>query len=73
VPLVVGLLFELARGLPMTLGFVGVAEHVGDLGRLALVARRSLVSRCGPIMRWALAALIVVLGSHVTQASAVGP
>ena len=73
-PLVVGLLFEVTRGLAMTLGFVGFAEHVRDFGRLALVARGSLVSRGGPVMRWAPpAALIVLLGSHVTQASAAGP
>jgi hypothetical protein len=66
VALVVSLVFELSRCLPMTLGFVGVAEHVGDLGRLALAARGSLVSRGGVVMGAALAdVLILLLGSHV--------
>jgi hypothetical protein len=65
VPLVVGLVFELARSLAMTLGFVGVAEHVRGLGRLALAARGPLVSRRGAVMRSALAdALILLLVSH---------
>jgi hypothetical protein len=71
VPLVVGLVFELARCLAVTLGFVGVAEHVGDLRRLARAARGSLVSRGGAVMRSALAdTLIMLLGPHVEQASA---
>jgi hypothetical protein len=71
VPLVVGLVLELARCLAMTLGLVGVAEHVGHLGRLALAARRSLVSRGGAVMRSALAgALVLLLGPHLEEASA---
>lgn len=64
-PLVVGPVLELAGGLAMTLGCISVAEHVGGLGRLALAARGSLVSRGGPIMRSPLPdALVPVLGSH---------
>jgi hypothetical protein len=70
-PRVVGLVFELARGLAMMLGCVGVAEHVGGLGRLTLAARGSLVSRGGPIVRSALrGALILLLRPHIEQASA---
>jgi hypothetical protein len=73
VPLVVGLVLEVARGLAMTLGCLGVAEHVGDLGRLALAARGALVSRGGPIVRSALpGALIPVVGSHMEQSSTGG-
>jgi len=71
VTLVVGRVFELARCLAMTLGFFGVAEHIGGLGRLALAARGALVSRGGALMRLALAeALILLVGSHLEQASA---
>jgi hypothetical protein len=68
VSLVVGLLFEVTRGLAMTFCCVGVAKHVGDLGRLALIARGSLVFRSGPVMRWTPPAALIV--SHLTQASA---
>jgi hypothetical protein len=71
VPLVVGLVLVLARGLAMTLGFLGVAEYVGGLGRLALAARGSLLSRGGAVMRSALLrTLILLLASHVKQAIA---
>jgi hypothetical protein len=71
VPFVVGPLFELSCGIAMTLGSVSVAEHVGDLRRLALVARGSLVSRGRPIVRSALpGALFPILGSHTGEASA---
>jgi hypothetical protein len=57
---------EVTGGLAMALGFVGVAEHVGGLGRLPLAARGSLVSRGGAIMRSALpGALVLLLRSHV--------
>jgi hypothetical protein len=73
VPLVVGLVLEVAGGLAMTLGFVGVAEHVGGVGRLALAARGSLVSRGGAIVRSALpCALIPVVGTHMEQSSTGG-
>jgi hypothetical protein len=50
VPLLVGLMLEVPSGLAMTLGDVGVAEHVGGLRRLALGSRGSLMPRGSFVM-----------------------
>jgi hypothetical protein len=61
VALVVGVTFEPASGLAMTLGSVGVAEHLGRVGRLALRASGALVPRGGPVVRPAPRGVLVLL------------
>jgi hypothetical protein len=50
VSLLIGLTFVVPGGLAMPLGCLGLAEHVGRLRRLALIARGSLVPRSGPVV-----------------------
>ena len=75
-PLLVGLTFEAPRGFAVTLGYLGFAEHVGGLGRLALAARRPLVPAGGALMRSALSVVLILLflahrgAAYPTQAPA---
>jgi hypothetical protein len=62
----VGAGFLSPRGLPVMLGFLGVAEHVGGVGRFALAPSGSLVRGGGPPVRPTPALDIFVVG-HSTR------
>jgi hypothetical protein len=64
VALVVGATLEPARSLTMTLGFSGVAQAVGRVGRLALAASSPLVPRRGAVVRLTPDSRIVLVVGH---------
>jgi hypothetical protein len=68
----VGAGFLSPRGLPVTLGFFGVAEHLGGVGRFALSPSGALVLGGGPPVRLTPAldlfvALMRIVVGHSTR------
>jgi hypothetical protein len=66
VPFFVGAGFLSPRGLPVTLGFLGVAEHLGGVGRFTLRPSGALVRGGGPPVRPTTALGVFVVG-HSTR------
>jgi hypothetical protein len=66
VSLFVGAGFLSPRGLPVMLGFLGVAEHLGGVGRFALGPGGALVRGGGPAVRPTPALDLFVVG-HSTR------